>query len=66
MVETALAAELTEWLGYEPGQVQPGSNARNGTTPTTLHSDIGDVRLEVPRDRAGTLEPVVVPSTPAA
>jgi transposase-like protein len=61
VLETALAAELTEHLGYEPGDPRPGPNARNGSTSKTVRTDIGDVRLDVPRDRAGTFEPVVVP-----
>jgi putative transposase len=61
VLETALAAELTEHLGYEPGEARPGSNARNGSTPKTVRTDIGQVRIDVPRDRAGTFEPVVVP-----
>ena len=53
VLETALAAELTDHLGYEPGDPRPGSNARNGTTPKTVRTDIGQVRIDVPRDRAG-------------
>ena len=58
VLETALAAELTDHLGYEPGDPRPGGNARNGTTPKTMRTDIGQVRIDVPRDRAGTFEPV--------
>ena len=61
VLETALAAELTEHLGYERGEARPDSNARNGSTPKTVRTDIGQVRIDVPRDRAGTFEPVVVP-----
>ena len=38
-----------------------GANARNGTTPKTVRTDIGQVRVDVPRDRAGTFEPAVLP-----
>ena len=40
LVERAMDAELTEHLGYERGQAPPGGvgNARNGTTPKTLHT----------------------------
>jgi hypothetical protein len=41
VLETALAAELTDHLGYEPGDPRPGSHARNGTTPKTVRTDIG-------------------------
>src|ERR1700687_1081182 len=63
LVERAMAAELTEHLGYERGQVPPGGvgNARNGSTPKTLHTDHGSVRIETPRDRNGSFEPRIVP-----
>ncbi len=61
VLETALAAELTDHLGYEPGDPRPDGNARNGTTPKTVRTDIGQVRIDVPRDRAGTFEPAVLP-----
>ena len=37
VLETALGAELTEHLGYPPGQAPPGGagNTRNGSTPKT-------------------------------
>lgn len=63
LIETAAGAELTEHVGYErfdPAGRGSG-NSRNGTTPKTLHTDQGDVRVEMPRDRAGTFEPRIVP-----
>jgi putative transposase len=62
LVERALSEELTEHLGYPPGQAPPGGvgNARNGATPKTLLSDHGDVRIGVPRDRRGSFEPRIV------
>jgi putative transposase len=63
LVERAMAAELTEHLGYPPGQAPPGGvgNARNGMTPKTILTDHGEVRIERPRDRKGTFEPKIVP-----
>ena len=62
LVERAMAAELTEHLGYEHGQAPPGGigNTRNGTTPKTVHTGHGSVRIEQPRDRAGSFEPQIV------
>ena len=62
LVERAIAAELTDHLGYEHGQSPPGGvgNARNGTTPKTLHTGHGSVRIEQPRDRQGSFEPQIV------
>ena len=63
LVERAMAAELSEQLGYERGQAPPGGagNARNGMTPKTVHTEHGSVRLEQPRDRRGSFEPQIVP-----
>jgi putative transposase len=62
LVERALEVELTDHLGYEPHQEPPGGagNTRNGLTPKTLITEHGEVRIETPRDRAGTFEPQIV------
>jgi putative transposase len=62
LVERAMSAELTEHLGYEPHQEPPGGagNTRNGSTPKTLATEHGPVRVETPRDRKGTFEPQIV------
>ena len=63
LVERAMAAELTDHLGYEHGEAPPGGagNARNGMTPKTIHTGHGSVRIEQPRDRNGSFEPQIVP-----
>ena len=62
LLERALGAELTHHLGYPPGaKPETASNHRNGTTPKTVLTDEGAVDLDVPRDRAGTFEPVLIP-----
>ena len=62
LVERALEVELTDHLGYEPHQEPPGGagNTRNGSTPKTLLTEQGEVRIETPRDRQGTFEPQIV------
>ena len=65
VLESALEAELDEHLGYEHGDRagkadSEGRNERNGTRGKTVHTELGPVTLEVPRDRDGTFEPVVV------
>jgi putative transposase len=62
LVERAMSAELTEHLGYEPHQEPPGGggNTRNGSTPKTLATEQGPVRIETPRDRKGSFEPQIV------
>ncbi len=72
VLERGLQTELTEHLGYEKGAAGAGlgvragsgggsSNMRNGTTPKTVQTEVGQVPLDVPRDRAGTFEPQLVP-----
>jgi putative transposase len=62
LLERALAAELTEHLGYPAGQAPPGGagNARNGQPAKTVLTDQGPVRIRAPRDRKGTFEPKIV------
>jgi putative transposase len=62
VVETALGAELTEHLGYPPGQAPPGGAGyhRNGHTAKTVRTELGPVPVKTPRDRRGTFEPTLV------
>jgi putative transposase len=63
VLERALQVEMAEHLGYEHSDPagHGSGNSRNGTTAKTVRTDIGDVRIEVPRDRAGTFAPAVIP-----
>ena len=64
VVESALQEEMTEHLGYEAGDItgRNGGNSRNGLrTKTVITDTCGPVTIEVPRDREGTFDPVVVP-----
>jgi hypothetical protein len=63
LVERGMDGELTEHLGYEPGQPPPGGagNTRNATTPKTLASEHGQVQIQAPRDRKGSFAPQIVP-----
>ena len=62
VLERALEGELTAHLGYGKSERGgAGGNARNGTIARTVQSGIGPVPLQVPRDRAGTFEPLLVP-----
>ena len=62
VLEAALGAELSEHLGYPPGQAPLGGagNHRNGHTPKTLKTELGEVAIRTPRDRQGTFEPKLV------
>ena len=62
LIETALKAELTEHLGYEPGDrsgVGRG-NSRNGSGGKTVVTESGPVEIETPRDRNGDFDPTLV------
>lgn len=63
VLERGLATELTAHLGYERGDPagRGSGNSRNGTSPKSLASEIGDIDLDVPRDRVGSFEPRLVP-----
>ncbi|WP_424579795.1 IS256 family transposase [Bradyrhizobium sp. USDA 241] len=60
--EFAGPALLTHHLGYEKGDPagRGSGNSRNGTSSKALLTDDGEIEIEVPRDRAGTFEPVIV------
>ncbi len=63
VLETALETELSGHLGFDKGDPagQGAANVRNGHTEKTVQTDLGPVRISVPRDRAGNFEPLVVP-----
>jgi putative transposase len=64
LMEKALAAELTHHLGYEKGTAPSAGargNSRNGHTAKKILTDDGSLDLSIPRDRAGTFEPKLVP-----
>jgi putative transposase len=62
LVERALDGELTHHLGYEKHDSagDNSGNSRNGTSPKTLRGKRGQVRIDVPRDRASEFEPQLV------
>ena len=62
-IQNMLEAELDEYLGYEKYELteQAKSNYRNGYTSKTLKSSVGEIKIDVPRDRNGQFEPEVVP-----
>lgn len=63
LIERALGAELSHHLGYPPGTDKPAGNGnhRNGVSGKTVLTDDGPLRIDVPRDRAGSFEPVLIP-----
>ncbi|WP_373559878.1 IS256-like element ISBcen18 family transposase [Burkholderia sp. AU16741] len=63
VIERAMGAEMNLHLGYPSGQSKPAgqANERNGASGKTVITDRGPVRVEVPRDRDGSFEPILIP-----
>ena len=62
-LERGLQAELTGHLGYDKhaAEGRGTENSRNGSYPKTVSTVAGDLDINVPRDRAGTFTPTLVP-----
>ena len=62
VLETALDAEMSEHLGYDRHDPvgRNGGSSRNGTRAKTVLTEVGPVEIEVPRDREGSFDPVIV------
>ena len=62
VINAALEGELTDHLGYPPGQAPPGGsgNVRNGSTPKSVRTELGALDVKTPRDRQGTFDPKLV------
>ena len=63
ILERALGAEMSHHLGYAPGQAKPtggSANHRNGKSTKTVLTDVGALRIDVPRDREGSFEPQLI------
>ena len=63
LIERVLGAELSHHLGYPPGGEKPQDvrNHRNGVSGKTVLTEAGPLRIDVPRDRQGSFEPVLIP-----
>lgn len=62
VLENGLEGELDEELGYSKYDYRnkETDNSRNGYSEKTLKTSLGDLELEVPRDRKGEFEPQLV------
>jgi transposase-like protein len=61
-LQEALEAELDHTLGYakNDNENKQTENRRNGHSPKTVRSEYGDITLDIPRDRQGEFEPIIV------
>jgi len=62
VLQAALEAEMAAHLGFERGDPagRGAPNVRNGSYPKTVRTEIGEMTVDVPRDRQGLFEPVIV------
>lgn len=63
-IEEMLQGELDEYLGYEKHSKEGynSGNSRNGTSKKKIKSDsLGDLVLNIPRDRNSEFEPELIP-----
>lgn len=62
LVERAMQAEISHHLGYEKNSSDGKNtgNSRNGSFPKTIKGKRGQVRIDVPRDRAGEFQPQII------
>ena len=61
-LQEMLEAEMTTQLGYDKYEYTDTekTNYRNGYGSKMIHSSVGDFKIDVPRDRNGEFEPMIV------
>ena len=66
VLEQGLEGELDNELGYTKYDYRnkETENSRNGHSAKTLKSSLGEMEIEVPRDRRGEFEPQLVKKLP--
>jgi len=70
MIQKMLVAELDEKLGYSKydyrnkviqNSQEDAANSRNGYSKKTIKTTQGEIELDIPRDRNGEFEPLLIP-----
>ncbi len=61
-LQAMLDAEMTDHLGYPKNHSagQLTGNSRNGYSKKTIKANLGEAKIQVPRDRNGDFEPIAV------
>ena len=61
--ESALQGEMEHHLRYKKGAVPAtvDGNCRNGSSKKRVISDLGEIDIEIPRDRASEFNPAIIP-----
>jgi transposase-like protein len=62
VLETALEVEMEDHLGYakHSPEGRDKGNSRNGSRSKRVLTEVGEVEIDVPRDRDGSFEPRIV------
>ncbi|WP_335967349.1 IS256 family transposase [Galbibacter sp. PAP.153] len=60
-IEKMLEGELDGHLGYDKHEKSNTSNARNGYSDKKVRTSYGESKIQVPRDREGSFNPMIVP-----
>ena len=60
-IQALLKAEMDVHLGNTKGQASIDGNIRNGYSEKTLITSEGEMTIQVPRDRQGKFDPVIIP-----
>ncbi len=60
-LEKMLEGELDDHLDYDRNQKSKGGNTRNGFSQKKVRSSFGEDQIQVPRDREGSFNPMIVP-----
>ncbi len=60
-LEAMLQGELDNHLGYSKHKQSSNNNSRNGSSSKHVKTEFGKSQIQVPRDRDGSFEPIVVP-----
>lgn len=62
-IQHLLKSEMSHFLGYDKHQVAGNNtgNSRNGTTKKLLKSENGKIEVDVPRNRNGDFQPIILP-----
>lgn len=60
-LEKMLEGEFDHHLGYDKHQKSPTGNFRNGSSNKTIRTSFGESNIQVPRDRNGSFNPMIVP-----
>jgi len=63
VLQETLEAEMDSQLGYDKYDISEKQtpNSRNGYSKKTVKSELGEVELNIPRDRNGEFEPQIIP-----